>query len=245
MPLVRLYIPFRLIYQFFEEKKNVTLCPEEVSQANLGWTRDIKDFNVIVNKCCLVDLRYSGEYFTWTNRRYGRADFTQRKLDRALVNQSWIDFFSDSFAHFQAPGISDHSPIVVHIAKFPKRKGRAFKFYNYWAKLDHYSDIVKNAWDHQVVGTAQYQICQKLRFLKQVLKKFGKQTLGQERVNADKACEELKIVQSALLQDPFNSSLIEKQLSTLQTFHETLRIEEEILKQKSRLQWLEAGDKNS
>ena len=80
---------------------NVTLCPEEVSVANPGWTSDIKDFNATVNKCCLVDLRYSGEYFTWTNRRYGRADFTQRKLDRALVNQYWIDNLSESFANFK------------------------------------------------------------------------------------------------------------------------------------------------
>ena len=69
-----------------------------------------------------MDLRYIGEQFTWSNRRYNREDFSQRKLDRALVNQEWLDKFSDSFAHFQALGISDHSPIVVHVKSTPKKK---------------------------------------------------------------------------------------------------------------------------
>ena len=66
---------------------NVPLSPDEISNANQGWTYDIRDFNKTVNDCCLVDLRYVGEQFTWSNKSFGREDFTQRKLDRALVNQ--------------------------------------------------------------------------------------------------------------------------------------------------------------
>ena len=224
---------------------NVTLCPDEVSEADYVWNNDIKEFKTIVDKCCLVDLRYSGEQFTWTNGRFGREDFTARKLDRALVNQAWLDSFSESFTHFPAPGISDHSPIIVHINKYQRRKGRAFKFYNYWTKVGNYADTVKNIWNHNIVGTAQFQISQKLRFLKQELKIFGKSSIGLERANADRAREEVKCSHSSLLGDPFNPILIEKHKSFLKNFHTAIWIEEEILKQKSRLQWLEVGDKNS
>ena len=212
---------------------NVTLSPEEVSDANFGWNTEIMDFNSTVNKCCLVDLRYNGEQFTWTNRRFGKNDFTQRKLDRALVNQTWIDHFSDSFAHFPAPGISDHSPIVVNINNTKVRKGRAFKFYNYWTKLDHYAENVQTVWDQPFAGTAQFILCQKLRFLKHALKRFGKSTLGKEKLNADRAREALKSVQSSLLQDPSNVDLVEKQKKLSLSFQEAIWIEEEILKQKS------------
>ena len=173
---------------------NITLSPDEISNNKLGWTEDIKAFKRLVDNCCFVDLRYIGEQFTWSNRRYNREDFSQRKLDRALVNQEWLDKFNDSFAHFQAPGISDHSPIVVHVKSTPKKKGRAFKFYNFWTTLDTYPDLVARNWNKEVIGSAQYQICQKLKFLKQDLKIFGRLFFGKDRINTDLAREELKSI---------------------------------------------------
>ena len=224
---------------------NITLSPNEISDNKLGWTEDIKAFKRLVDNCCLVDLRYIGEQFTWCNRRYSRDDFSQRKLDRALVNQEWLDKFNDSFAHFQAPGISDHSPIVVHVKNTPNRKGRAFKFYNFWTSLETYPEIVERNWNKDVTGTAQYQICQKLKFLKKDLKIFGKLYLGKDRIVTDLARDELKSVQTLLSKDHSNPDLIKKEKNCLIKFHETIDFEEATLKQKSRIQWLESGDKNS
>ena len=83
---------------------NVVLHPNEKLGDNNGLDSDISDFQQAVNINCLVDLRYVGEFFTWCNRRYGRTDFTQRKLDRVLVNQLWLDNFTCSYAHFHSPG---------------------------------------------------------------------------------------------------------------------------------------------
>ena len=57
---------------------NVTLCPKKVSDSNFGWTNEIKEFKDAINKCCLVDLRYSGNFFTWSNRRYGKASYREK-----------------------------------------------------------------------------------------------------------------------------------------------------------------------
>ncbi|XP_074298194.1 uncharacterized protein LOC141629018 [Silene latifolia] len=44
------------------------------------------------------------------------------KLDRVLVNPSWISSLPNSFAHFSESGISDHSPVIVYVSEDRKIK---------------------------------------------------------------------------------------------------------------------------
>lgn len=37
----------------------------------------------------MIDLRFSGNQFTWTNGRKGKANMKQR-LDRCIVNVEWL-----------------------------------------------------------------------------------------------------------------------------------------------------------
>ena len=110
---------------------NTTLYPNEVFGGNTRRDQGTVEFNECVNASCLVDLRYTGNFYTWNNRRSGLEHIIKRKLDRALVNQGWLDYFPSAYAEFLPPGISDHSPIVIHISDTNRKKGFPFKFYNY------------------------------------------------------------------------------------------------------------------
>ena len=55
-----------------------------------------------INSSDLVDLRYTSIYFTWSNIRVNRQDFIEMKLDRALVNQKWLDVYPNSHGMFKA-----------------------------------------------------------------------------------------------------------------------------------------------
>ncbi|KAK9668744.1 hypothetical protein RND81_13G083200 [Saponaria officinalis] len=73
---------------------------------------DLLDFNACIMDCGLVDLNSCGCEYTWTNNQDGLARVWS-KLDRALVNGSWLVYFLSSNVNFLPPGISDHSPALV------------------------------------------------------------------------------------------------------------------------------------
>ncbi|XP_074292994.1 uncharacterized protein LOC141619872 [Silene latifolia] len=76
-----------------------------------------KSFRIVSQKISDQTNKQDSSTRVWSN------------LDRALVNPSWPSGFPQSFAHFSESGISDHSPIIVHITedrKIQKRKDFAY-----------------------------------------------------------------------------------------------------------------------
>lgn len=57
----------------------------------------------------LVDLKYYGQHFTWSNGH------TWCKLDRMLVNGTWLATYANSYARFDSFGVLDHSPMLVRL----------------------------------------------------------------------------------------------------------------------------------
>jgi len=224
---------------------NEVLAPVEIHGGNQDWDPGMAEFNDFMNACCLVDLRYTGCYYSWSNKRTNSEDFIERKLDRVIINNEWLDIFPASHAHFHPPGISDHSPIVVDCGQQMKRKGLPFKFYNYWTTMDNYDNVIAEAWSMHVEGTPQFQLCHKLRNVKNALKVFSKHVFGKERIRADLARTELLNCQYSIANDPDDVDSREREKILMVEFLEALRIEEEAAKQKSRVQWLDAGDRNT
>lgn len=55
-------------------------------------TGQCRDLNNFVDAASLVDLRYSGCPFTWTNARDG-VDLIKERLGRAMANSRMLDTF--------------------------------------------------------------------------------------------------------------------------------------------------------
>ena len=218
---------------------NVVLDPHEIFGGNSGRDLGAIEFSNLVNYACLQDLRYTGLFFTWSNSS------TRRKLDRALVNPGWLESFPTASANFLPPGISDHSPIVVNVLAHHRKKGMPFKFYNCWASLEHFPAVVQNVWLQPSNGNFQFQLFLKLKSLKFDLKKLAKISIGNEKIRAQKAREDLMVCQRNLDLFPSNSTLQDQERTLHIEFLEAIRLEEEILRQKSRIHWLESGDRNT
>ena len=58
---------------------NVVLNPFEIFGGKLGRDQGAEEFNALVNSTCLVDLHYTGVFFSWNNRRTDAQQFIKKK----------------------------------------------------------------------------------------------------------------------------------------------------------------------
>jgi len=151
-----------------------------------------------------MDLRYSCILFTWRNRRFTRQDFIEKKLDTALINQTWLDLYPMSHATFMAPGVSDHSPVIVDLGTQYRKKGLPFKFCNDLCEMDNFDKVVEKNWNKAFEGTLQFQLYHKLMKLKTALKSFAKNTFRKEKLNMDNARVALMDCQTRIDLNPYD-----------------------------------------
>ena len=111
-----------------------------------------------------------------------------------------------------------------------------FKFYNYWTSLENFHKTVHDIWSRPVEGNFQFQLCYKLRILKGGLKTLAKNFIGKEKLLANKAREDLMFCQRNIDSQPANSSLRDQEKILTDALLGALRIEEEAMRKKSRIQ---------
>lgn len=111
------------------------------------------------------------------------------KLDRAMVNPSWLSSNFMGIAEFVAPGcISDHAMVLVscfddHVSK----RKRPFKFFNMWTLSDNFLNIVGRKWVFNGWGSAQYKFKRLMVGLKAPLKCLNVKQFSHISARADKA----------------------------------------------------------
>jgi exonuclease III len=88
----------------------------------------LNGFRQAISDCDLIDVSIQGHAYTWA-RRLGHEDVVEERLDRALVNQSWMNLFPHCTLHNLVSGASDHSPILLNTEhQMYTYKKRQFRF---------------------------------------------------------------------------------------------------------------------
>ncbi|KAK3230002.1 hypothetical protein Dsin_001883 [Dipteronia sinensis] len=189
------------------------------------------------------DLRFSGFLHTWCNKRSNGC--ISKKLDRVLVNNDWLVKFENSEEIFLPPSISNHCPSVVKLGLQGIKKNRPFKIFNFLIDRADFLPLVYRCWREQVHGTMQYKLCSKLQNLKKVLKILNNDKVGDLTIKSIEAKAALDDCQRLFDQQPIDSNLRIREKELISCYTTTLKAEEDLLRQKSRIQWLKASDRNS
>ncbi|KAL7204695.1 hypothetical protein ACSBR2_017740 [Camellia fascicularis] len=223
---------------------NVARFSYEKMGGKEGWSSENDIFNSMILDSELEDLCYKGCQFTWSNK-CGGGNFITSKIDRVLVNERWLTVNPNSYALFLPPGVSDHSPVIVHLgseeAKFKKR----FKFFDFWADHVEFLPRVHGVWRKYIRGSPMFRVCQKLKTLKPILKDLNKKEYSEISTRVGVAKDHLLNSQIKLDKDPMNLTLQEEERAAYVKYVDLSKAEESLAHQKSRVQWLGLGDRNS
>ena len=203
----------------------------------------MKEFIEACRLLSVFDHAFSGPLFTWSNKH--KEDFLARKLDRALINGSWLIRFPHSTVEFLAPEVSDHSPVFISLQQKFIAPPKPFKFFNDWVKHPKFLELVQQSWCSQVFGNPMRRLHTKLKRLKADLKIFNQTHFGGISLKVTEKRKELAGIQVLLMNNVNSSELIELEKSVNLELHDLLLAEEWFYKQKARVNWINEGDQNT
>ncbi|XP_060959129.1 uncharacterized protein LOC133030409 [Cannabis sativa] len=208
----------------------------------------MRDFRTTMDKCFLNELPYTGEDYTWAKNKKNNAALKER-LDWCLINNVWKDHLPlPTITHLDYFG-SDHRAISVDVLlndqystqDTNKRRSR-FRFEQIWLKEPDCTDIISANWfvadgmdPSQNLKTCLDQCAVNLQ--QWHVKKFGSM-----KKDIKKAQKTVTILNNSAATD---SAHCQKVVSAEMILDELLATEEQYWKQRSRIDWMKSGDRNT
>ncbi|XP_019434814.1 PREDICTED: uncharacterized protein LOC109341364 [Lupinus angustifolius] len=192
----------------------------------------------------LNNLLTSGAQLTRSNRRIG-SDTTEKRLDRALFNEDWINALNHSTCCTLPRVASDHHPLLLFANSQVHPRHSPFKFHKMWLLNSDCRRLVADVWRIEVVGCPMFILSQKLRNLKKELKDWNHNVFGNihQRVNSAKA--NVDVIQNCINDQGPDISLLEQEDLAQTELMNALVVEESFWKEKAKINWYIMSDKNT
>ncbi|XP_077249123.1 uncharacterized protein LOC143888562 [Tasmannia lanceolata] len=193
-------------------------------------------------ECMRLEISWSNP--SWNNRSC-TGNLKLRRLDRALVNEEWLQVFPTSYVQYKNPGLSDHSPIIVLTSPVHNTGGKPFKFHNMWLSDTSLYEVVERAWNSKIRGNPIFIIFKKLQGTKRAIKYWNRNSFRRVDILAPQIRKTLDEIQTKVAVDPRNSCLRDEEKAIREKFIRIAKQEESLFHQNSRVNWLNLGDSNT
>lgn len=201
-----------------------------------------RDFHHFLSSTGLQDIGFKGTPVTWSNNGQGKK-YVLARLDRMLTNQAWLQVFRDPILTHLSRQVSDHNPIILSHRPVIRRNNR-FKFEKMWLSHPCFNNLLSSVWSRPVSHNPQFILFQKLKSFRTSLRQCNNETFGKLKQNIQLAEDSILPLQICMALNPSDATaaLLAEAKSS---FHNLLRAEETYWKQKSRVKWLEDGNRNT
>jgi ribosome-binding protein aMBF1 (putative translation factor) len=194
-------------------------------------------FQEALADCGLTDLGYSGDKFTW--HRGGIREC----LDRAIACDAWRSKFADATVENLDYSRSDHRPILLKFGDNPVREDRVpsvLRFEARWLKEKNFHDIVQEAWNSSGQSN-QSDLATRLSVVHKSLHRWNRSVLKKPI----RKIKSLKKDFEELTRSELTEENIQKEKELAKEIEQLLEQEEIHWAQRSRINWLQFGDKNT
>ena len=130
-----------------------------------------------------------------------------------------------------------------------QNKRRPFHFESFWLRDPEFLNRVKNWWQESKRGMEgrnkihTFQI--RLKYIKGKIKKWNREEFGNIQNERGKLQSRMEGIRQQIIETGRSEELAEEKERIINQLDERRKQEEILWKQKSRVQWLKSGEKNS
>ncbi|WMV13660.1 hypothetical protein MTR67_007045, partial [Solanum verrucosum] len=199
------------------------------------------EFIGVIEACGLMDLGFNGPKFTWSNQR-GINFRIWKRLDRAMVNDKWLQHMPHtSITHLPSVG-SDHCPLLMEMNTRAENHIKYFKFLNFWADQPSFLTAITDCWNRKIKGNPMWIFHQRMkRVAASTLSTWSKMQFGDIYATVRDYEERVKVAEEKLIHDHTEENRIALHGINAE-YSRFMNFEDSILRQKSQLQWFKERD---
>ena len=213
---------------------NAILHPEDRMGGTEVIDSEIRDFSDCLLYCELEEMRNSGPYYSWTNKKIWS------RIDRVLLNSYWYNSFNYTNVSYLANSLSDHTPILINFPSSTKPHTQ-FQYCDMWGKHPDFHNIINDALP-RFQGNPLIQLKKfydKLRTRLRLLNKNHYADLHEQKERAKRRLEEIQL---QLHDHPRNNDLQRHEKEARNHYISILSSVMDLLKQQSKIEWIKYGD---
>ncbi|XP_059067417.1 uncharacterized protein LOC131858252 [Cryptomeria japonica] len=195
----------------------------------------MEDFRNFVAQNHLIDVVPKNGLFTWTNRRANFQHISER-LDRHLIGELWMESSFQVEASILPISLSDHFPVELKLSEAPSQGSNNFKFLSMWRRDGEFISHLEQWWKESNIfrGTPSYSFVKRLKFLKEKIKVWNKDTFQNIFAERDRVEEELSLLNSITFTSEMSNDAYHKEINLKKELAEILFREEIYWHDKSR-----------
>lgn len=164
------------------------------------------------------------------------------------MNEKWLNNRTQAYGVFEAGGVSDHLRGRFHMTAEAVGKRKPFKFTNVVAETSEFMEVIGNYWkDMQPLfqsTSALYRFSKYLKGLKPHLRTLSKSKLGSLTKKVKEAYSDLCVKKEQMMRMPTPENVYAER-EAFARWQRVSDIEEKVSKQRSKVHWLQVGDKNN
>ena len=151
------HLTWSLIYNLSHQLQTPWACIGDFNQVltseeKLGGTAPnitiMNGFRDTVQTCGLLDMKFEGHKYTWTNKQRDENNI-QTRLDRCMSTIEWKELYLTSKLFHLPKHRCDHCPLYLSLKTRKKRahqKRRVLQFEEVWMTKEGFQDMVHGLW---------------------------------------------------------------------------------------------------